>query len=901
MADNIYLKDISSGQIYNEPIDSAQQLISQGTHVPASNEEVKNISLQQTFGTPLHQAGAFAQGAAETATLGGSSALLGAVAPQLKEPARLEQQVNPISHAAGGMAGLFIDPLLGSESIIGKALPLSKVEEAAAGVKSAIDPFAAKAAESLVSKTKSPFINKLLSDLPGSAARGSLIGGAFGAGQEIGEESLGDTSLNGEKIFSSATNGALFGGLLDGGLKAAEVGTIGLAEKASNLLKDTVGSDTAFNAYAKMAGKFSGTSEAEILAMRELQREAQSGLDKFKSPESFDNVSSQLETVLGDPSDASKFQTGQRLQNNVKSLTEETQQKFNDAYEPLREKYAQVPLPEGFTQSIIDNAGQDLVKNSESYKLLDQYKDAILESKTADDLKNVATAIRETIRKDTKFGAGYGSDLISAIKDTETNSVLASAKASGDIESVNNATALVSSLKSLDSKYAGHFDDFQNLSTSLGLGKYKGFTKFIDKLDSVEPTKLINALSKPDNINALRFFKQELPDAFNDFARYKKAEIRQAATTMDGFNPKKALNTIFDEKKFPKEIRQLIYSPDELSALESAQKEFKNVRDEQIAARIKNRASKDFLDKAKESNQGAIVGGLLGSTIGHGAAGAGIGKLYDIISNPAKTVKTLVQIETIVNSISKKISDGAKSIFELAPNKVKVVEAGLVLKDKKEQHDKLTKNLQAWSNNPEKMVDYLSKATSKISQEAPLTSQALQATAIKAVGYLHSKIPVVPDQKPLSQKMQISNYDTDKFIKIYDTVKNPFSVYENINNGTLTNDHIDVLKNVYPNLYQDMKVKAYDELIKFDKNKEKDKFPSYKKLGLGLFLQEDIVNSLNQQSIANNIANWSNPNLETENKDQAPVTKSNRSRIDKIKIANYTATETSKIENRKSV
>lgn len=884
----ILIKNISNGGLFEEPISNAQALINQGTHIPANPEEVKQVSISKKFGTPGYQARAAVEEAASTASLGLSRQAQRLIAPETLEESRYAAEENPISTNVGMAAGVFVDPFAAS--------PLKLAEKVGEKVASkALKPVA-----QALEKTKSPFVNKLIAEIPQAAVRGSIVGGAIGAGQEISEEALGDTDLNGEKILASAGHGALLGGLLEGGLKTLTVGTGEIASRAAKSFDKLNIGDKAFNAYAKVSGAVSGASKEEILAMRELQREAQSGIDKFKSPGSFENVTSQLDTTLGDASDVTRYETGKKVLGNVKNVTQETQEKFNQAYTPLREKYSQVALPEGFTNKVIDGIKKDLVKGSESYKLIDQYEDAILGAKSADDLKSIATAVNETIRN--KQG-GFGYDIIEGIKDAEVNSVLKAAEKLGDAQTVKEAEGLISSLKDIDSKYKSHFEEFQKLSTALGLGKYKGFSKFADKLENVEPAKLVKALSNPENINSLKFFKKELPDSFNEFARYKKSEIKALATGVNGFNPKKALSTLMDSRKFPQEVKEMIFTPQELEALSAAHAEFQKVSNEIVESRLKSQKESRLMNVGYGGNEGKILGGFAGSAFGHGASGALAGTAYDALNNPYKTVKHLVQIEKIVNSVTSKIAKGSKSLFELADkNTIKATEIGVMsLKEQKEEHEKLTESLQVWANNPEKLIDYLSDSTKTITSTAPMISQQLQASSIRAIGFLHSKIPVVPPQKPLSPPMQVSDSDTNRFIRYYDVVRDPFVVYDRINEGVLTAEHMEALSFVYPKLHESMKISAYEEMLKFSKKKDKYDLSNSKKLNIGLFIGDDLTQSLSGQSIRNNMENWANPNLESEKDRSLMITKGNRTGIGNMKIANSTASEISKVENRRKV
>lgn len=140
--------------------------------------------------------------------------------------------------------------------------------------------------------------------------------------------------------------------------------------------------------------------------------------------------------------------------------------------------------------------------------------------------------------------------------------------------------------------------------------------------------------------------------------------------------------------------------------------------------------------------------------------------------------------------------------------------------------DEVSAKLNEFTLNQKKSADQLARLTTPIgSFGAPKISQAYMAQMLKTYQYLQSILPnankeLNPFKKNVSQLSDKELADFDRALRVVD---NPYSIFNSLQNGTLTQGEVDVLSNLYPNIYSGMQKKitevAYaqtDKSIPFD-------------------------------------------------------------------------------------
>lgn len=223
MADDVNVID-PSGKLGSLPADRAQIAVAKYGYKVAPQEALDEYKNQQQYGEGTgNEAKAFLEGAGRGATFGGSTYLekFAGVDP---EAIRQRQLRNPLSSTAGEITGAVGGGELGG--------PVAGLVKGAEGIVGAASPLISRASGLLVNPETSPMISGIITKATQKALGSSIEGAAFGAGQSVHEQALGDPDAMGEKLMSNLGYGSLFGGGLGGTLGAVSGAYSGMAAKS---------------------------------------------------------------------------------------------------------------------------------------------------------------------------------------------------------------------------------------------------------------------------------------------------------------------------------------------------------------------------------------------------------------------------------------------------------------------------------------------------------------------------------------------------------------------------------------------------------------------------------------------------------------------------------------------
>lgn len=219
----------------------------------------------------------------------------------------------------------------------------------------------------------------------------------------------------------------------------------------------------------------------------------------------------------------------------------------------------------------------------------------------------------------------------------------------------------------------------------------------------------------------------------------------------------------------------------------------------------------------------------------------------------------LKKIEDLKNKTTQTIQKGSKSLFNPSQSGYAGASAAEYLGEKKadnsiETFQKRTKNITQYVDNFDQSLDTLNKSTESLYPHAPQISQAIQASMIKGMQYLSTKIPQEPQMGPLGPKAEPSKSEISQFNTIYDAIESPLDVFKEIQAGTLDQHWTDALNTVYPDLMNNIKTTMMEEIAK-----NGNKVPYKTKMQLSLLFGQDMDASISQPFIAANQVTISNP------------------------------------------
>jgi hypothetical protein len=106
-----------------------------------------------------------------------------------------------------------------------------------------------------------------------------------------------------------------------------------------------------------------------------------------------------------------------------------------------------------------------------------------------------------------------------------------------------------------------------------------------------------------------------------------------------------------------------------------------------------------------------------------------------------------------------------------------------------------------------------------LAETAPRTAQHVAVTASRGVNYLLQHTPV-PTRAPTAlnpgYRPKPSSVEIAQFARRWQTVADPMSVLDDFQKGMVTYEQVDALKNVYPLIYQSIRVEALERFAKLD-------------------------------------------------------------------------------------
>lgn len=247
--------------------------------------------------------------------------------------------------------------------------------------------------------------------------------------------------------------------------------------------------------------------------------------------------------------------------------------------------------------------------------------------------------------------------------------------------------------------------------------------------------------------------------------------------------------------------------------------------------------------------------------------GGAIGAMFDVASKPLTTLQRLAQIEANTKGILGKLSDGTKALVggAKAPKS-----AGLPVPKGSNQgfftslldgagrsvagtapaagymastYAKRVDQIATLRSNPTLLSERVGNSLGPFANAAPKVTAMATETALRGLDYLATKLPPSRVDKfslqPQLQSTRASDAEISKFMRTAQAVDDPLIVLQEAKNGTLTRDHVEAVKAVYPNLYAEMQTTVMRYVVD-----SKQELPYDKRIQLGILLDIPTDKSL---------------------------------------------------------
>lgn len=781
------------------------QVLKHGFTVP-DNSEIQAHNDKIEFGTGIgNVAKTFGEAAASSATFGASRELENALGVTTPEAQAKRAQQNPVARTLGDVAGIATP--LGAESLGAKFFnPVAKV--AGIGAK------AGEAAGALAAE------GSLASNIMKSGAQGAAEGLFYGAGQTVTEHALGDPNVNGQKLLHNMGYGALLGGGIGAGFgtaetlvpKAVTTARDSLDKLKTSLIGDTEDAGILGKAYAKASSFVSGKPEESILEGWTKRHEL------LESPEAREQVYSKFSDSLQDHFD------------NLNTVLSKANKEIRP--QETEELLSSFPAEGAIKQSAnvwesIDNTIKEmndhaaLYPSSVSYKLNGIKEEFIKKAGNFQNASDVYSSLNwlkkqiddrfpiwgKTIPPEWKDAVSALRGLRSSIKENLENESIwgeAAARQSAFNESRNNFLTTINSKNEFSKAFLK-----------------KGTSASNQIIAKVDQAKVRTFLSQTGTLRS-----EVKAKALDDFIESSRGLLDQIESTYKNV-PKQT----FDKST----IENLINKNQAMAENAQAQ-----------ASLAKN------LGMLNAGGHNAFLGeaGALAVGFHHPILGAAIEGM-NALRNPGLSIQRMAKIEQAINKTTNMISKGASAIFKSGTKSGKNLSGYIGSRISSEDHEEREEKINKFMNDQDHALNVLNDSTEGVYLVAPNTATSLRSAAIRASSFLQSKLPQATTG-PLEKKVPPSQAELAKFERYYQTVENPISVLHDIKSAKISNEQIETLSAVYPELYDEMKSQVFEKMIDHANIVGKGTISYQTKIGLSQFLGQPIDQSLSPQSILSN-------------------------------------------------
>jgi hypothetical protein len=882
----------SDGNVQLMDVTTARQAIQAGAYRPATAAELQELSDQKTYGEGLaNPLKAGAESALGTATFGLSRELENASGLTTPEAQAKRAKYNPVASDIVGPAVGIIGPLMAPEvegaGLFGEAAnPVKAVSKAGQAVSEAAAPVAEGAAKLIANPETSPIVNKIVSKAIATGAGSAVEGAAYGLGQAVNEDAMGNPEALGDKLMSHiGYNSLMFGGLGAGlgGVVGAYSGAtekylpkfLAPTEKAALEAGDFKASVNASEmSQAEKEGVLSGLGKQKENASEIKAAAEKIGAPVLESQTSASDLVQKADSALlnGPPTMASMrrqamlrdgYQAAERAvgdavgQESALSAAEagdllkkSVADKIEQEYAPLKELYKEVepyqeaiPLTDRSTGALSRNINkiieeQRLIEGTSRYNYVKQVADSIDQVKDLAWLKNFRTEVSKSAPMEAKDLARAINDKLNGVEERAIRRFAETMKTSQAKEKIMGLLDQMDAAKEGYKAFAGKMEE---LGKALGKKNFKGAQNFLDHIDEMTPEKFLKKAFAKDNSEFLKFFQKNFPEETEFLMRYQRGEIIKNAMKDGQLMPSKVFKQVNDMSP---ELKRIMFKPEELDKLHAAETWInslpKNINPSGTAHASAFRA---FF----ESPTGAIIAN---------ARDFGLEKFVKATGRldpeGAAKVAGLAQIERTAQKQTQTIVSGAKAIFKASGKAALPASAFLgIAAGKHDDQKDLINKIDKLNSDPSHFIDHLDERTRSLYTIAPKTAGAIQQTAIRATQFLSSKAPKEQQAGPMSRKLPPSQADLSKFNLYYQTVENPTDVLKHVAAGTLTPEHMETLQTVYPTLFSEMKSTVMESLMDH-MAKPSFEMPYKKRQSLSLFLGQDLDGSLNTQNVQTN-------------------------------------------------
>lgn len=818
----------------------------------AAPEEVHAYSQEQKYGTLGQQAKAGLEGLAQgvAGPLAPAAEKLFGVKP---EDIRGREEVNPVTHGAGQLAGLAGSAavgfgegavLEGAGQAIRSALPAGKAtfvsQVGPEAVKSAFEMGLFQGSEELSKKFKedpNQTAESAMHDIGLATVIGGVFGGPIGAALQKAKYAGLDLPEVAEPQFvSQLDRDALEAGHLETSIRHAD--NLPESDKEGMLAGLLDRSEKTEAPEVRAAAERLGIDPLEgMLSANKWVQKAEdslingaptySGVRRAKLyNEVYGKASNAAEEALGDASRYTKAELGDIMKKSISEQIEEQNAPIKAMYEELKASKEILPLrgdiKKELGKSISELQELRVSPGSPEGALASRIIKESQNYRTVDDLQLAKSMLNRSVSPTASTGekrmAAILSDKLTAMEEKSVERHATEMMAENP-EVADKLQGLIGQRKEAAAKYKEFINKVKTLSEQLGKGRVYGMQDALNFInDRLTPEEIVQRLGSTKDSGFRKFFAKEYPEQHSLMQEYQKGALREKASATGTLSPKVLFNNI---NKLEPEIQNSIFTKGELQKIKDAETVIRSIpKDFNPSGTSHAIAMRDFFVHPK----GAIASNLRDFAMEKFIKG--------VASSPdvAKAVK-LAQATIAGDKLASK---AIQAVF----NKGAMPLAAIPVIANRE---KLARMVDHYSANPDKMFN------NGDNNPVPEYAQAFATTSARAVQYLASIRPNTEPQAPLDPKREATSFEKAKYNNALDIAQQPLSVLDKIQKGTLTPQDINTLQIIYPSTYNALREKIMASVVSsVDKG---TLIPYSTRLQLSSFLGQPLDSSMTPASI----------------------------------------------------
>lgn len=254
---------------------------------------------------------------------------------------------------------------------------------------------------------------------------------------------------------------------------------------------------------------------------------------------------------------------------------------------------------------------------------------------------------------------------------------------------------------------------------------------------------------------------------------------------------------------------------------------------------------------------GAGVGSMIGGPVGGLAGGLVSGGITKMVQDRgAMLASDLLERAAATMGVrrfaARTEADIARGVRSLTGGKVATAPGELAPPSRaasKRDFEKTVKSVVSANANPVATIDRVSNQIAAMNAP-PKVANAVAMTAMRGASFLMARLPSGRDEYSLQPQFQsptarISDGEKAKFMRYVDAVDRPAAVLEKAKKGTLTAEHVEALKEVYPNLYESIRQQVAESLLN-----TREKLSYARRIQLGILLDLPTDHTLSPEFLA---------------------------------------------------